>query len=141
MSERSALSSSAMHVMDQRSSPELFVQDLLDRFREREDERAKEDLAALAEDLAGGQLEDAIIELLGASPKDAHDAVVAWCTKSEASGTPRALARRRLDTFRRLCVVAEREFMDAALVAAILEQYGATLAQLLARTMETKAPS
>ena len=130
-----------MYVLDERSSPEFFVQELLERFRAREDERAREDLAALAEDLAGGQLEDAVIELLGLPPDDALDALVAWCAGSEAAGTPRPLARRRLDTFRRLCVLAEREFMDSALVAFVLERHGATLAQMLARALDTKAPS
>ena len=129
------------YALDQRSSPEFYVSELLDRFRAREGDAVEKDLAAFAEAFGGGQLEDGLIELLGLPPDDALDALLEWGTSSEASGTPRAMARRRIDTVRRLSLLAEREFTDSALIAFVTERHGGTLSQLLANAMQSNEPS
>jgi hypothetical protein len=125
--------------LDQRSSPELYVGDLLARFREREPDRF-DDLQAYGE-RAGGQLEDALIELLGIAPEEALDALLRWRDSEAAAGVPSAAVRRQLETLRRLLTLAEREFCDAALIAYVKAHHGATLAEMLAKTLTSDAPS
>jgi hypothetical protein len=125
---------------DQRSSPELYLRDLLPRFFAAEPDTVRADLAALADFFAQGQLEDALIELLGVDPGDACAALLRWKATMEADGTAPALARRRLDTVRRLCVLAEAS-MEASLVAFVVERHGATLAQMLERALRSNAPN
>jgi hypothetical protein len=126
-------------LLDQRGTPELYVVELLARFREEEPTRA-EDLQAFA-DAFGGQLEDAAIELLGLAPDEALDALLAWRARAEGSGTSAQLARRRLDTMRKLFALAEREFTDTSVIAFVKERHGATLAEMLADSLRVDAPS
>jgi hypothetical protein len=126
-------------LLDQRGTPELYVDKLLARFREEEPTRV-EDLQAFA-DAFGGQLEDAAIELLGLSPDEALDALLAWRARAEGAGTSTQVARRRLDTMRKLVALAEREFTDTGVIAFVKERHGSTLAELLADSLRVDAPS
>ncbi len=130
-----------MYTLDERSSPEFYVEELLTRFLQREGAAAREDLQAFAERYAGGQLEDALIELLGLPPDDAVRALLEWQARMEKDGVPRPLSRRRVETIRRLAALSEREFMDAGLEAFLVERHGGTLSQLLDRAMRSDAPS
>ncbi|MGZ3418608.1 MAG: hypothetical protein ACXWUG_06820 [Polyangiales bacterium] len=126
-------------LLDQRGTPELYVDQLLARFREEEPTRL-DDLQAFA-DAFGGQLEDAAIELLGLSPDEALDALLAWRARAEGAGTSVQIARRRLDTMRKLVALAEREFTDTSVIAFVKERHGSTLAELLADSLRVDAPS
>jgi hypothetical protein len=126
-------------LLDQRGSPEFYVADLLARFREVEPSR-QDDLQAFA-DAFGGQLEDALIELLGLSPDESLDALLAWRARAEGAGTSAQIARRRLDTMRRLFALAEREFTDTGVIAFVKERHGSTLGELLADSLRVDAPS
>ncbi len=126
--------------LDQRSSPELYVGELLAKFAAEVPER-REDLEAYAESVAGGQVEDAIIELLGLPPDDAFDALVAWRVRQEREGVAPPIARRRLDAIRRLVAIAERDLTDPALLAYTKARYGETLGDMLASALRCDAPS
>lgn len=126
--------------LDQRSSPDLYVGELLSRFAELEPERVA-DLRAWAEHVEGGQLEDAVIELLGLAPDEAIDALMRWREAQRRAGVPLATARHRLESIRRLATLAERELADASLVAATQARHGGTLGSLLARALASDAPS
>lgn len=126
-------------LLDQRGSPEFYVGALLDRFREEEPTRI-DDLQAFA-DVFGGQLEDAAIELFGLSPDEALDALLAWRARAEGAGTSAQIARRRLDTMRKLVALAEREFTDTSVIAFVKERHGSTLAELLADSLRVDVPS
>lgn len=125
--------------LDERSSPELYVRELLARFSEEAPDRA-DDLAAFAESFADGQLEDAVIELLALSPDESLAALLAW-RADQARTVGASVARRRLDTLRRLAALADREFTDAALIAFVKERHGGTLADMLTEALRVDAPS
>jgi hypothetical protein len=129
-----------MFRLDERSSPELYVGELIARFASEEPARLA-DLRAFAEHVEGGQLEDALIELLGATPDEALAGLLRWREAQRRAGVPDATVRRRLESIRRLCTLAEREFADASLVALAQARHGGTLAQHLARALATAAPN
>ncbi len=129
-----------MFKLDQRSSPELYVGELIARFAELEPERVA-DLRLFAEHVAGGQLEDALIELLGLDPDAALGALARWRGAMARAGVEQATVRRRLESVRRLVTLAERELTDVSLLAATQEKYGGTLGELLAKVLASHEPS
>lgn len=129
-----------MFKLDQRSSPDLYVGELIARFAELEPERVA-DLRLFAEHVAGGQLEDALIELLGLDPDEALAALSRWRDAMARAGVAQATVRRRLESVRRLVTLAERERTDVSLLAATKEKYGGTLGDLLAKVLASHEPS
>ncbi len=129
-----------MWKLDQRSSPDLYVGELLARFAEVEPARVEE-LRLWAEHVAGGQLEDALIELFGLPVDEALASLFRWRDAMARAGVAEAIAHRRLESVRRIVTLAERELTDPSLLAFARAHHGGTLGELLGRALATTAPS